>query len=69
MSRVLFLAAALLAVAPAEAGVLIRIHNASQRMAVFVNGSLAYVWPVSTARAGYRTPAGTGTGLCFASWS
>ncbi len=28
-------------------------------MQVFANGKLAYNWPVSTARRGYRTPTGT----------
>lgn len=41
------------------AGVTARISNSRQAMQVYVNGSLAYVWPVSTARAGYRTPAGS----------
>jgi lipoprotein-anchoring transpeptidase ErfK/SrfK len=61
VSRIVILAAILLglAAAPAQAGVLIRIDNSSQRMSVFVDGTLAYVWPVSTARAGYRTPRGT----------
>jgi lipoprotein-anchoring transpeptidase ErfK/SrfK len=61
VSRVLILAAFLLglASAPAEAVVLIRIDNSAQRMRVFVDGMLAHVWPVSTARPGYRTPAGT----------
>lgn len=43
---------------PASAGVTAQISNSSQRMRVFVDGSLAYVWPVSTARKGYQTPAG-----------
>lgn len=57
----LLAAAALLlaAATPAMAGVTARISNSRQAMQVYVNGSLAYVWPVSTARAGYRTPAGS----------
>jgi hypothetical protein len=45
--------------APASAGVVARIDNATQRMTVSVNGAPAYSWPVSTARKGYRTPAGS----------
>ena len=55
----LALAAALsLAAVPASAAIVARIDNSSQRMRVYVDGGLAYVWPVSTARRGYRTPAG-----------
>jgi lipoprotein-anchoring transpeptidase ErfK/SrfK len=55
----LALAAALsLAALPASAAIVARIDNSSQRMRVYVDGGLAYVWPVSTARRGYRTPAG-----------
>jgi len=39
--------------------VVARIDNATQRMTVSVNGAPAYSWPVSTARKGYRTPAGS----------
>jgi lipoprotein-anchoring transpeptidase ErfK/SrfK len=42
----------------AEAAVTVRIDNSSQRMRVYVDGMPAYAWPVSTARRGYRTPAG-----------
>jgi lipoprotein-anchoring transpeptidase ErfK/SrfK len=58
--RLFFLAVALVAglAAPASAGVLVRVDNSSQRMHVYVDGMLAYVWPVSTARRGYRTPPG-----------
>lgn len=56
------LALALLAasgpLAPARADVVARVDNAGQRMSVYVDGLLAYVWPVSTARPGYRTPRG-----------
>lgn len=60
MRRMLVLSAVLscLSALPASAGVTARISNSEQRMRVFVDGSLAYVWPVSTARKGYRTPAG-----------
>ena len=46
-------------VAPAEAGVAVRIDLSEQRMRVSINGRSAYSWPVSTARPGYRTPTGT----------
>ena len=44
--------------APAQAGVVIRVDNSRQSMQVFVDGMLAYVWPVSTARKGFHTPPG-----------
>ena len=60
MRRILLAAAALAALAsPASASVVARINNSSQRMHVYVNGALAHVWPVSTARRGYVTPAGS----------
>src|SRR5215203_2820389 len=43
----------------ASAAVTVRIDNGLQRMHVYVDGGLAYSWPVSTARAGYQTPAGS----------
>lgn len=43
---------------PALAGIVARIDQASQRMRVYVDGALAYDWPVSTARSGYSTPNG-----------
>lgn len=49
---------ALAPTAPAQAGVLIGIENSQQQMHVFVDGALAYRWPVSTARLGYWTPPG-----------
>src|SRR5437764_14632203 len=42
----------------ASAGVLVHIEKSSQRMMVALNGRLAYVWPVSTGRGGFGTPAG-----------
>jgi lipoprotein-anchoring transpeptidase ErfK/SrfK len=58
--RRFLLAAALVAglAAPASAGVVVRIDNSAQRMHVYLDGGLAYIWPVSTARRGYRTPPG-----------
>jgi lipoprotein-anchoring transpeptidase ErfK/SrfK len=59
MRRFLLAAAfALGLAAPANAGVVVRIDNSSQSMQVYVDGALAYVWPVSTARRGYWTPPG-----------
>lgn len=59
--RRLFLALALIVsgVAPASAGILARIDLSSQTMRVYEDGHLAYSWPVSTARKGYRTPVGS----------
>jgi lipoprotein-anchoring transpeptidase ErfK/SrfK len=39
--------------------VMISIDKISQKMAVSLDGQLEYVWPVSTAAAGYTTPSGT----------
>ena len=44
---------------PASAAVVAQINKSSQSMRVFVNGRLAHVWPVSTARGGYVTPTGS----------
>lgn len=60
MRRLLLAAAALAAFAtPAAASIVARVSNSTQRMYVYVGGSLAHVWPVSTARRGYVTPAGS----------
>jgi hypothetical protein len=58
--RRFFLTAAFLAgfSAQVSAGVVVHIDNSAQRMQVYVDGGLAYVWPVSTARRGYWTPPG-----------
>ena len=42
----------------ARAGIVARVDNATQTMRVYVDGGLAFVWSVSTARPGFRTPAG-----------
>jgi lipoprotein-anchoring transpeptidase ErfK/SrfK len=42
----------------AHASVVVRIDKFSQRMTVAVDGRSAYVWPVSTGRGGFGTPAG-----------
>ena len=51
--------AACLFASPASAGVVAYIDNATQRMTVVVDGAAVYSWPVSTARPGYETPAGS----------
>ena len=57
--RLLVLAVVLVSLAaPARAGIIVRIDNSTQRMHVLIDGTLAYVWRVSTARKGYRTPPG-----------
>jgi lipoprotein-anchoring transpeptidase ErfK/SrfK len=48
-----------LALAPARADVVVQIDKSSQRMAVSVDGTVRYSWPVSTGRDGYGTPSGT----------
>ena len=48
-----------LALTPARAEVVVQIDKSSQRMAVSVDGSMRYNWPVSTGRDGYGTPSGT----------
>ena len=52
------LAACLFAL-PASASVVAHIDNATQRMTVVVDGAAVHSWPVSTARQGYETPAGS----------
>jgi lipoprotein-anchoring transpeptidase ErfK/SrfK len=43
----------------AHAGVLAQVSLSQQRMVVSIDGERVAVWPVSTARPGYRTPTGT----------
>jgi lipoprotein-anchoring transpeptidase ErfK/SrfK len=43
---------------PAHAEIVVQIDKSSQRMAVSVDGSGRYNWPVSTGRTGYGTPSG-----------
>jgi L,D-transpeptidase catalytic domain len=43
---------------PAAANVLVTIDKSAQRMTVQVDGSLRWVWPVSTGRPGHDTPSG-----------
>ena len=53
------LGAALLLPAPAQADILVNISKSQQRMAVTVDGTELYRWPVSTGRRGFPTPSGT----------
>ena len=52
---------ALLIAPPASADVLITVDKSVQRMIVMVDGSVRWVWPVSTGRRGYETPDGSYT--------
>ena len=52
------LAACLFAL-PASAGVVAHVDIPTQRMTVVVDGAAVHSWPVSTARRGYETPAGS----------
>ena len=54
--------------ASAEAGVVAQISLSTQRMDVYVDGNARYSWPVSTSRAGYRTPVGTFRPQALAVW-
>jgi lipoprotein-anchoring transpeptidase ErfK/SrfK len=47
-----------LAMAPARADVMVHIDKYAQRMAVSIDGTPRYNWPVSTGRNGYGTPSG-----------
>jgi lipoprotein-anchoring transpeptidase ErfK/SrfK len=47
-----------LALTPAHAAVVVQIDKSSQRMAVSIDGTTRYSWPVSTGRNGYGTPSG-----------
>jgi lipoprotein-anchoring transpeptidase ErfK/SrfK len=53
------LAAFLLAIAPAEAGILVQIDKSRQRMTVSVDGKVRHTFAVSTGRRGFGTPSGT----------
>jgi hypothetical protein len=49
----------MLAAGAARAEPVVNISKSQQRLAVLVDGSEAYRWPVSTGRRGYATPSGT----------
>jgi lipoprotein-anchoring transpeptidase ErfK/SrfK len=59
LATAILLGLTVLCPAIAEAQILAKITLSNQRMDVFVDGAPVYNWPVSTARAGYRTPTGT----------
>ena len=60
--RKVWFAAALLAcgvfASAASADVVVHVSKSRQTMYVYVDGQLAHVWPVSTAKWGYNTPDG-----------
>ena len=64
LSRLLPALAAVLAllvftpVAPARADILIAIDKSKQQMTVTIDGDPRYIWPVSTGKSRYDTPAG-----------
>ncbi|MEA2838372.1 MAG: hypothetical protein QOD89_2922 [Bradyrhizobium sp.] len=51
-------AISVLAMPPARADVTVHIDKYYQRMAVSIDGTPRYNWPVSTGRSGYGTPSG-----------
>jgi len=55
----LVVSALFLQLAPASASIVAKVDIASQSMTVVVDGAVAAVWKVSTARRGYFTPRGT----------
>src|SRR5262252_7070969 len=57
--RVIALAILIIApLAPAAAAVLVTIDKSTQRMTVAVDGSVRWIWPVSTGQLAYDTPNG-----------
>ena len=44
---------------PASAQLVARIDLSNQQLQLWIDGERAYLWPISTARRGYRTPTGT----------
>jgi lipoprotein-anchoring transpeptidase ErfK/SrfK len=57
-SLLIFIAADVPATAHA-ANLVAKIDLSQQRLRVYKDGALAYNWPISSARKGYRTPTGT----------
>ncbi|KQT86170.1 hypothetical protein ASG48_06250 [Aurantimonas sp. Leaf443] len=51
----------LVGLSEADAGVVARVDLSAQTMTVSRDGTVLHRWPVSTARAGYRTPTGSWT--------
>ncbi len=59
LAAVAFMAAVEIMAAPAaRAAILITVDKSAQQMTVTVDGDPRYIWPVSTGRDGYDTPAG-----------
>jgi len=52
---------AFLTALPAKAEIFIAVDKSAQRMVVLVDGSVRWIWPVSTGRRGYETPDGNHT--------
>ena len=52
---------AFLTALPASAEIFIAVDKSAQRVVVLVDGSVRWVWPVSTGRRGYETPDGSYT--------
>ena len=52
-------AAFLLAIPPADAGILVHIDKSRQRMTIKVDGKVRHTFAVSTGRRGFGTPSGT----------
>ena len=58
LAAIAFACALFAALAPARAEIVVTVDKTAQRLGVEVDGVERYVWPVSTARWGYRTPNG-----------
>ncbi|MBC8048558.1 MAG: L,D-transpeptidase [Chitinophagales bacterium] len=59
MYRLALVVIASLLSSAASAGVVAEIDKSQQVMTVYVNGSYAYSWSISTGRGGYNTPVGS----------
>ena len=58
IAYILTIAASLMTAGAASAEIVARVSTSEQTMQVYVDGELHAVYPVSTARRGYRTPSG-----------
>jgi lipoprotein-anchoring transpeptidase ErfK/SrfK len=58
ISPLALIALATFIAAPADAAVLVTIDKSTQRMTVAVDGSLRWIWAISTGRLGHDTPSG-----------
>jgi lipoprotein-anchoring transpeptidase ErfK/SrfK len=59
VAHILIIVAGFAVSGAASAEIVARVSTAQQSMQVYVDGELHAVWPVSTARRGYRTPSGS----------